>query len=163
MKPKKRIDTAISTPLFDLPVPTISGFTLGSTPSLAQRNLLRYLTWELPSGQSIAREMSVRELSPGDLEEVSGLGVGFETSTPLWCYILNETALMQDGLHLGPIGGRIVGEHIIGLLETDPACYPLRNPGWRPTLPTRSGAVTEDFRMTDFQAFARVDPASRGQ
>jgi hypothetical protein len=34
---------------------------------------------------------------------------------------------------------------------------------WRPTLPTRSGRVTGDFRMVDFVAFAGVDPAHRGQ
>jgi hypothetical protein len=32
-------------------------------------------------------------------------------------------------------------------------------PGWRPTLPSRTG----EFRMVDFLAFAKVDPASRGQ
>jgi hypothetical protein len=32
VKPNKRIDTRLSTPLFALPVPTIAGFTLGSPP-----------------------------------------------------------------------------------------------------------------------------------
>ncbi|MGH7825720.1 MAG: hypothetical protein ACREQ7_11175 [Candidatus Binatia bacterium] len=30
-----------------------------------------------------------------------------------------EAEIMESGLHLGPIGGRIVGEAIIGLLQLD--------------------------------------------
>jgi hypothetical protein len=163
MRPNKLIDTKLSTPLFQLPIPTIAGFTLGSSQALPQRNLLRHLTWSLPSGQRIAQEMGVRALTPDQLPELRALGVGFETSTPLWYYILKEAEVMQGGLHLGPVGGRIVGEVIIGLLQTDPDSYLAQRPNWRPTLPTRSGSVTGNFRMVDFLTFAKVDPGSRGQ
>jgi hypothetical protein len=69
---------------------------------------------------------------------------------------------MAGGQHLGPVGGRIVGEVILGLLQLDPDSY-LQQSGWRPTLPARGGQVTGDFRMVDFLTFAGVDPASRGQ
>ena len=65
-------------------------------------------------------------------------------------------------MRLGPVGGRIVGETIVGLLELDRYSF-LHAPGWRPMLPTRSGQVTGDFRMVDFLTFAGVDPTSRGQ
>ena len=70
---------------------------------------------------------------------------------------------MEDGLHLGPVGGRIVGEVIIGLLQLDRHSFLSVEPQWQPTLPTRSGEVTGDFRMVDFLTFAGVDPTSRGQ
>ena len=69
---------------------------------------------------------------------------------------------MANGLTLGPVGGRIVGEVFIGLLQLDRGSF-LSVPGWRPTLPTESGQVTGDFRMVDFLTLAGVDPTSRGQ
>jgi hypothetical protein len=64
---------------------------------------------------------------------------------------------------IGPVGGRIVGEVIIGLLEFNRNSYLSRAPLWKPTLPTFNGPVSGDFRMIDFLAFAGVDPASRGE
>ena len=103
--------------------------------------------------------MGVTPLAPADLQELAGLGVGFERSTPLWYYVLKEAEVVADGLHLGPVGGRIVAEVLLGLLQTDPGSYLATQPRWRPTLPSKSGR----FRMTDFLTFAGVDPASRGQ
>lgn len=160
MKPNKKIDTKISTPLFDLPLQAI--FTGDPPTSLAQRNLLRHLNWQLPSGQAIARQIGAPVLSKEDLAELRKIHPSFDVSTPLWYYILKEAELLEDGLHLGPVGGRIVGEVFIGLLQADPNSYVNAQPHWQPTLPTRTGNP-EDFRMTDFLTFAGVDPASRGQ
>jgi hypothetical protein len=160
VKPNKRIDTRISTPLFHLPLGAIPS---GDPPTaLPQRNLLRHVTWELPSGQAIAEEIGAPVLSRSDLAELHEFGLNLDRSTPLWFYVLKEAEVMEDGLHLGPVGGRIVGEVIIGLLESDPGSF-LSRPAWTPELPTRSGAVTGDFRMVDFLTFAGVDPTSRGQ
>jgi hypothetical protein len=160
MRPNKLIDTHISTPLFNLPLGTIAS---GEPPTaLAQRNLLRHVTWSLPSGQSIARLMQVPALSKADLREIKSAGLDLDESTPLWYYVLREAELMEGGQRLGPVGGRIVGEVILGLLQLDRDSY-LQQPGWRPTLPTRNGQVTGDFRMVDFLTFAGVDPKGRGQ
>jgi hypothetical protein len=159
VKPNKRIDTKISTPLFNLPLGAIASHDPPT--SLPQRNLLRQLTWELPSGQALAKKMRVPALAPTDLAELADYRLELERSTPLWYYVLKEAEVMADGLHLGPVGGRIVAETIIGLLETDRASYVTAQPGWTPTLPSRLGAG--QFRMVDFLTFAGVDPGSRGQ
>lgn len=160
VKPNKRIDTKLSTPLFNLPLQAI---VTGDPPTaLAQRNLLRHLTWQLPSGQAIARQMGAPVLGRKDLAELRNIHPSFDVSTPLWYYILKEAELMEGGQHLGPVGGRIVGEVFIGLLQADPKSYVNVQPNWQPTLPTRTGKP-EDFRMIDFLTFAGVDPASRGQ
>ena len=162
VRPNKLIDTHISTPLFDLPIGTIAS---GQPPtSLPERNLLRQVTWGLPSGQSIARFMRVPMLSKQDLQALRDYRLGLDDSTPLWLYVLKEAELMAGGQHLGPVGGRIVGEVIVGLIALDPDSYlSAPAPGWRPTLPTVTGQVTGDFRMIDFLTFAGVDPTSRGQ
>jgi hypothetical protein len=160
VKPNKLIDTKLSTPLFNLPLAAIP---TGSPPtSLPQRTLLRHLTWQLPSGQAIAEAIGAPVLSSADLAELRPIRASFATATPLWYYILKEAEVMEGGLHLGPVGGRIVGEVIIGLLQTDPNAYINFRPGYTPTLPTATGDP-EDFHMVDFLTFAGVDPTSRGQ
>ena len=123
------------------------------------------MTWSMPSGQAIAGAMGVERLSGDDLKELKTYGVGLEQSTPLFYYMLKESALVPNsdigkntgGFHLGPVGGRIVGEVVIGLLQTDPGSYLAQQPAWVPTL-QKPGT---DFRMTDFLTFAGVDPATR--
>jgi hypothetical protein len=160
VRPNKRIDTKVSTPLFHLPLATIFS---GTPPvSLMQRNLLRCLTWQLPSGQRIAREMGMPPLSSADLAELQPIAFSFVESTPLFYYILKEAQLKEDGLRLGPMGGRIVAEVFIGLLQLDQDSYLNVQPNWVPTLPTQGG-TPQSFRMIDFLTFAGVDPTSRGQ
>jgi Animal haem peroxidase len=157
VKPNKRIDTKLSTPLFNLPLGAIASHDPPT--ALPQRTLLRHLTWKLPSGQRIAQAMGLPVLSGEALSELKSFGVGFEKSTPLFYYVLKEAELMQDGLQLGPVGGGIVAGVLIGLLKSDPASYLEAQPVWQPTLQNPGPG----FRMVDFLAFAGVDPASRGQ
>jgi hypothetical protein len=63
---------------------------------------------------------------------------------------------MRKGVTLGPVGGRIVAEVIIGLLQLDRHSFITEQPNWKPVLPARSGKVTGDFRMVDFLSFAEV-------
>jgi hypothetical protein len=156
VRPNKRIDRSISTPLFNLPLGAIAS---GDPPTaLPQRNLLRHLTWSLPSGQRIANAMGWATLTLGEL---SHYGLGLEHNSPLWYYVLAEAELIGDGIVLGPAGARIVGEVFIGLLQLDSRSYLRAAPaGWRPTLPAQRPGT---FAMTDLLSWARVDPASRGQ
>jgi Animal haem peroxidase len=159
-KPNKVIDTVLSTPLFALPTSAIAHIPGAPGPiSLPQRTLLRHLTWSLPSGQSIARAMRQPVLHRRDLADFAPFEVGLDTSTPLWLYVLREAQLVNDGQFLGPVGGRIVAEVMLGLLRADPTSYLNVAPRWQP----RFGASGGDYQVADFLRFAGVDPASRGQ
>jgi hypothetical protein len=98
--------------------------------------------------------MGVRPLGRNDLAELAPYG--FDRSTPLWYYTLKEAQVLEDGLRLGPVAGRIVAEVLIGLLRADPASYLAAEPGWTPTAGSSSS-----FAMTDFLAYAGVDPGTR--
>ena len=153
VRPNKLIDTNISTPLFNLPLQTIAG---GEPPtSLPQRNLLRGITWSLPSGQAIARRIGAPPITVGELRSYN---LDLDRSTPLFYYTLKEAEVVEGGLRLGPVGGTVVAEVFVGLLQSDPGSWVRTQPNWRPTLPPGG-----NFRMVDFLRFAKVDPASRGQ
>ncbi len=157
VKPNKIIDTKISTRLLELPTsgPGLPGKE-DPPPSLAQRNLLRHLTFDLPSGQSVARAMRIKPLSPDELgADLQKLGFG--RSTPLWFYILKEAELVEKGKRLGPVGGRIVAEVFLGLLQGDHSSYLRQDPLWEPFLCPKKGAKP-DFKMTDLLSFAELAP-----
>ncbi|MCP1146087.1 peroxidase family protein [Lysinibacillus endophyticus] len=138
----KKIDTTISSPMFELPF-------VPDPKALPQRSLLRGLSFGLPSGQDIAKEMFIRPLLPVDLSDVADLG--FDRKTPLWFYILREAQIEKDGTRLGPVGGRIVAEVLIGLLQGDEQSFLRENPDWKPTLGKKG-----KFRMTDLLKIAGV-------
>jgi hypothetical protein len=148
----KILDTRLSTPLFQLPLFTIAS---GDPPrSLAERNLLRHLTWSLPSGQTLARTIRTPELSRSALAStgIGDISSAFVTSTPMWFYILHEAFVREGGRRLGPVGGTIVGEVLYGLLAADPGSL-VNQSGWRPRIPVRNaGRVL----MQDILDFAGV-------
>jgi hypothetical protein len=155
VKNNKKIDTTISSVMFTLPVPAIAPHTQTSPTVLPQRNLLRQLTWGLPAGQDVAAAMGEDLLSPADLSEIAAVYQPFGVRTPLWYYILAEAKVAADGLNLGPVGGRIVTETLIGLLRADPASYLNLYPRFKPFLgtdlalgPTSDQSITCDRRYT---------------
>ena len=81
------------------------------------------------------------------------------SSTPLWYYVLKEAELLEDGLHLGPVGGRIVAEVLIGLLQTDPSSYLRCSPRWTPTLQNPGRRRLPDDRLPDLRRRRPGDPA----
>jgi hypothetical protein len=121
------VDAKLARPLRTLPgVP--------APRSLAERNLLRGRTFGLPSGQAVAAHMGVELLSDDDVGAVASSSE-FAGNAPLWFYILREGAVVRQGRRLGPVGARIVGEVLAGLLAGDPLSYVNVRPGWRPQEP----------------------------
>jgi len=154
-RPNKKIDTKLSSVVMLLPGSRgpAPGLPSDGVQSLASRNLMRHVNFEIPSGQAIARRMGVPALPPSQLDMLRPFAM--EKSTPLWFYILKEAELMENGLRLGPVGGRIVGEVFVGLLKADESSYLAAQPNWTPVLPS---ATPGDFRMTDLLTFAGVVP-----
>ena len=150
-RPNKRIDTKLSTPLFELPLGAIAS---GMPPiSLAERNLLRHLTWSLPSGQAIAAAMGGPVLGDSHFADLASIEPSFASSTPLWYYVLREADVLANGETLGPIGGRLVAEVFIGLLRADSTSMLNQATPFVPTL----GAAPGTFTMVDFLRAAGVD------
>jgi Animal haem peroxidase len=154
-RPNKKIDTTLSTPLFTLPGTVVPNPDPTTNPqSLPQRNLLRHLTFELPSGRRVANRMSIPPLPNSDFND---LPQNLRNRPPLWFYVLREAEVLQAGERLGPVGARIVTEVFIGLLQGDGLSYLSQQPNWKPFLPTldpnRQG---NDFKMVDLLTFAGV-------
>jgi hypothetical protein len=120
---------------------------------LPRLNLLRGQAVRLPSGQDAAKAMGDDALSAGDLRLGSlpqPVRTELEASTPLWFYLLREAAVRgEGGMHLGPLGARIVAEVILGLLQADSESYMNVEGGWTPDL----GPVKGTFTMHDLVAF----------
>ncbi len=118
-QPSRKIDAKLAGALFRLP---------GSDErSLALRNLLRGEALALPRGQDVANHLGISVLEAAELETDLD-------PTPLWFYILKESEL-GGGTRLGPVGGVIVAEVLLGLLQHDPNSWVELDPSWRPTLP----------------------------
>ncbi len=129
----KRIDARLPAPLIALPT-QISGAAPGTDyASLANRDLQRGHAVGLASGEAVARRLGVPALSAEQIGLASRLG----GETPLWFYILKEAEVLHDGDRLGPVGGRIVGEVLVGIIDGDPESFRSVDPGWAPTLPGR--------------------------
>ena len=130
----KRIDSRLPAALIALPT-QISGSEPGTDyASLANRDLQRGQAVGLASGEAIAHRLAVPALSA---EQVGLAEYGWAGETPLWFYILKEAEVLHDGDRLGPVGGRIVGEVLVGIIDADPESFRSVDPTWTPTLPAR--------------------------
>ena len=130
----KRIDSRLPAPLISLPT-QISGSAPGTDyASLANRDLQRGQAVGLASGEAIADRLGVQALSA---EQVGLAERGWAGETPLWFYILKEAEVLHDGDRLGPVGGRIVGEVLVGIIDADPESFRSVTPNWTPTLSAR--------------------------
>ena len=144
----RRIVARLAHPLLDLPEDIVGRADRPEDCSLAYRDLQRGSDCGLPSGETLARRMG---LGPLSRKEVGLQTYGWEGETPLWYYILKEAEVRENGEQLGEVGGRIVAEVLIGLLEGDPNSYFNVQPNWRPTLPSTGAG---DFAMADLLKIA---------
>jgi hypothetical protein len=128
----KRIDGLLPESLIKLPVAITGTVDEEAYHSLAARDLQRGRATALPSGEAVARALGVEPLTP---DQVGLSPRGWEAETPLWYYVLREADIQQDGDRLGEVGGRIVGEVLVGIVDADPESYRAVDRSWRPTLP----------------------------
>lgn len=160
-QPSYKIDTTLVDPLTSLP--DRQGDANVSRRALATLNLLRGWRMGLPSGQSVARRMSLPVIADDVLFDhrdparaatrtalLADANNRFEDNCPLWFYILREAEVAAAGAHLGPVGGTIVAEVLSGLIAEDRHSYLSQWPSWRPTLP---GAEQGHFTMADLINF----------
>ncbi len=125
--------------------------------NVAFRNLARSVLKGIPSGQEIAKKLGEVPYCSKDLESekppyMFGAALdGFPNlkngkskicnfkdfcdNSPLWFYILMEAHLTPGvkGLHLGPVGGRIVTEVLLDVLERDKESFFNQRENWQPT------------------------------
>ena len=135
----RALDIRLAPPLTQLPPDVATGMR-----SLALRNLTRGMRLGLPSGQAVARVMGASVLTRDELDLPGA------NRAPLWYYVLREAQVRSDGRRLGEVGGRIVAEVFIGLLEADPSSWLTTEPGWKPFL-----GSSDDFTLPDLIRYTR--------
>jgi len=141
----------------------------GERPNLALRNLMRGVAMGLPSGQAVARAMGLPAWDGSRLligkaayeggvlkaRPLKNIAHRLSDHTPLWAYVLAEaTTQWHDetsgltqveanlvGTRLGPVGGRLVAETLIGLILADSHSFLAQDPNWVPT----AGCAGADF------------------
>lgn len=139
-----KLDAVMAKDLLDLPFMVASD----GVSSLATRNLLRGQAFRLPSGEAVARlcerdETEIAKVSSRAkaLAAAATPPADLDAGTPLWLYVLIEAAEIgretsvgnfDKGEGLGPVGGRLIAETLIGLMELDPNAYLGSNRSWSP-------------------------------
>ena len=130
----------------------------GDEQSLATRNLKRGQAFRLPSGEFVASLCDRSETEIGrvttaakKLAKDAGHEGALDAGTPLWLYILLEASktgqetspgTFKKGEGLGPVGGRIVAETMIGILELDDHSILGGNRNWSPqSVPLKPGGL----------------------
>jgi Animal haem peroxidase len=125
----KKIDGKLVQALIELPVAVTGECEIEAYHSLAVRDLQRGQGVGLPSGEALARYLGAAALTA---EQVGVASTGWSGETPLWYYILREADVFTGGHRLGPVGGRIVTEVLVGLIDADAKSFRRTQREWRP-------------------------------
>jgi Animal haem peroxidase len=144
LQPAYKIDTSLVNPLGNLPA-----VVAAHPSSLPQRNLLRGFRMCLPSGQAVAQLMGETPIPDDKLRvgkatedddkgnpKLVDISPVFENNAPLWFYVLAEAQQQfknnETPIRMGPVGGRIVGEVIVGLMWNDSHSFLRQSPLFQP-------------------------------
>jgi hypothetical protein len=153
----RRIDPLLTEPLFALR--DFAGQPLPDEARLSVRNLLRGYLLRVPTGQAVAAKLGIQPLTAKEIEDAVGgeqaqvlRETEFSTHTPLWYYVLAESAQHLPD-HLGPVGSTIIAEVLIDLVRRSEDSI-LNRPNWKPTL----GAAPGRFTLRDLLRLAGVLP-----
>jgi len=125
----KKIDGKLVRALIQLPIAVTGECEIEDYHSLAVRDLERGQGVGLPSDEAVARYMGI---PPLNLEQIGIASTGWHGETPLWYYILREADACTAGHRLGPVGGTIVTEVLVGLINADVASFRQSRGDWRP-------------------------------
>jgi len=144
VQPAYKPDTSLVNPLSTLPA------SVAANPSsLPERNLLRGWRMQLPSGQAVARAMDLDPIEDKNLrvgkaieddaptnKKITDISSRFARNAPLWYYVLAEAQQQfknnETPIHLGPVGGRIVGDVFVGLMLKDSHSFLRAYPRFKP-------------------------------
>ena len=140
----QRIDTSMAGPMAKIPGDQEEAV------NMAEQNLLRGLSFELPSGQALAKKMGIKALK----------NLSSKQETPLWYYVLQEAEQYHDGTQLGPVGGQIIAEVFLAKLLRDPESFLAKDPSWNPK---KEGIIEQEsssFELRDLVTYAHL-PISR--
>ena len=125
----KKIDGKLVQALIQLPAAVTGEVEIEDYHSLAVRDLQRGQAVGLPSGEIVSSHMGIAPLTT---EQVGIASTGWKGETPLWYYILREADICTGGDYLGPVGGRIVAEVLVGLIDADATSFRRIEQGWEP-------------------------------
>jgi hypothetical protein len=152
-QPSYRIDTKIVEPLGHL---DRADLVSDGIDSLAARTLLRGHALGLPSGFTVA--YALQDCGYSDCAPLTEVELDLNRKElplcakrpPLWYYVLREAEVARGGNSLGPVGGTLVAEGLLGLLRADPSAFTTKaSKDWQPVART----LEEFVRYATFDTF----------
>ena len=126
--PRKSTESLVRA-LIELPVAVTGECEIEDYHSLAVRDLQRGQGVGLPSGEAVARHIGIVPLTAEQ--------VGHSFHRLAWrdsAVVLHSprSRRLYGGHRLGPVGGRIVTEVLVGLIDADATSFRRNNQEWRP-------------------------------
>lgn len=126
------LDTHMDPMLRNMPPP------VSHIAGLAEANIRKGQTYQLPSGQQLARRLGIRPAP----DTVFGLD-----HTPLWPFLLMEAqTTLGKGETLGQLGSVLLSGGVRHMMESNPAGYLVADRRWQPTYYRTLGEMVQFVR-----------------